>query len=289
MPPPANTTLINSKGRYVDGPAAPLAIVNVEPNTRYRLRIISMSCDPNFTFSIDGHTLTIIEADGEYTAPYLVDSFQIFAGQRYSAILETNRPVANYWVRAQPNAGRGSQGFASGINSAILRYAGAPIEDPSTQLSPSTLPLLEYDLRPLCNESAPGAPGPDGADVSYTLSTSFDVVKHQFLINGATWTSPTVPVLLQILSGAHSAQDLLPTGSVYPLPRDKVIEIILPGSNIGGPHPFHLHGVRLLFLPSHSARCINVFPPAHFRCYSECGLKHLQLRQPCSKRRGQHW
>jgi hypothetical protein len=41
---------------------------------------VSISCDPNFTFSIDGHNLTIIEVDGVSTQPLVVDSLQIFAG-----------------------------------------------------------------------------------------------------------------------------------------------------------------------------------------------------------------
>jgi len=57
--------------------------------TRYRFRLISISCDPNFTFSIDGHKLTIIEADGENVQPLVVDSIQIFAAQRYSFVVST--------------------------------------------------------------------------------------------------------------------------------------------------------------------------------------------------------
>jgi iron transport multicopper oxidase len=49
------------------------------PNS-YRLRLVSISCDPNFTFSIDGHQMTIIEVDGVNHRPLLVDSLQIFAG-----------------------------------------------------------------------------------------------------------------------------------------------------------------------------------------------------------------
>ena len=29
------------------------------------MRIISMSCDPFYNFTIDGHQMTVIEADGE--------------------------------------------------------------------------------------------------------------------------------------------------------------------------------------------------------------------------------
>ena len=68
----------------------------------------------------------------------------------------------------------------------------------------------------------------------------------KFQINGVSFVPPTVPVLLQILSGAQTAQDLLPSGSVYPLPSNSTIELSLPAGPVGGPHPFHLHGVSLL-------------------------------------------
>lgn len=48
------------------------------------MRMINMACDPNYTFSIDGHTMTIIEADGVNVDPLGVDSIQIFAGERPS-------------------------------------------------------------------------------------------------------------------------------------------------------------------------------------------------------------
>jgi iron transport multicopper oxidase len=78
--PTSNSTLINGIGRYAGGPSVSLATVNVVSGVRYRLRLVSISCDPNFTFSIDGHNLTIIEVDGVSTQPLVVDSLQIFAG-----------------------------------------------------------------------------------------------------------------------------------------------------------------------------------------------------------------
>lgn len=196
-----------------------------------------MSCDPNFTFSIDKHTLLVIEADGENTTPLLVDSLQIFAGQRYSVVLVANQPVGNYWIRSQPNQDRGVQGFDGGVNSAILRYAGALAVDPQTPFLPSTQPLNEVNLSPLSNKAAPGNASADGADVSLTISHFFDFDSFTFKMNGVAWIPPTVPVLLQILSGAHTAQDLLPQGSIFPLPRNKVIQLTLPGTdgNQGGP------------------------------------------------------
>jgi iron transport multicopper oxidase len=94
-----DATLINGKGRAFDGTLranTPLAIINVVQGKRYRLRIVNIACDPNYMFSIDGHTFQVIEADGESHRNLTVDSLQIFAGQRYSVVLNANRPIANY-------------------------------------------------------------------------------------------------------------------------------------------------------------------------------------------------
>ena len=58
--PVANSTLINGLGRYSGGPSSPLAVVNVRPNKRYRIRLASISCDPNYVFSIDNHNMVSI-------------------------------------------------------------------------------------------------------------------------------------------------------------------------------------------------------------------------------------
>nr|BAU94251.1 laccase [Pholiota microspora] len=256
--PTSDATLINGKGRYAGGPTVPLTVIRVLPNKRYRFRLVSISCDPNFTFSIDGHSLTIIEADGINTQPLVVDSIQIFAGQRYSFVLKTNQAIDNYWIRALPNIG--TQGFDGGINSAILRYWGAPVADPTTTSTASN-PLLETNLHPLTNPAAPGVPTPGAADVNLNLDIQFSFTDLKFTVNGATFVPPTAPVLLQILSGAMTAADLLPEGSVYVLPPNKVVEITIPGGSIGSPHPIHLHGHAFSVVRSAGSTVYNYVNP----------------------------
>lgn len=70
-------------------------------------------------------------------------------------------------------------------------------------------------------------------------------VNGLFEIDGVSFIPPTVPVLLQILSGAQTAQSIMPNGSIIALPPNSVIELNLPGGVVGGGHPFHLHGVRV--------------------------------------------
>ncbi|KAF8237984.1 laccase 2 precursor [Tricholoma matsutake] len=253
--PTANSTLINGLGRYLNGPPSPLAIVNVVQGKRYRLRLVSISCDEDFTISIDGHTLTIIEVDGINSELLVVDSVQIFAGQRYSVVLNANQMVDNYWIRTQPNSE-----VDGGLNLAILRYAGATIADPTT-MSDLKNPMLETNLHPLENPGAPGQPRQGGADVTLNLNIAYNFTSSTYTMNGATFNPPPAPVLLQILSGARSAHDLLPPGSIYPLPPNKVIEVSIPGIAKGAPHPFHLHGHHFDVVRSAGSSVYNYHNP----------------------------
>ncbi|KAJ7860046.1 laccase [Mycena leptocephala] len=242
LPAVFNSTLINGLGRYEGGPLSDLAVINVSRGKRYRFRLVSMSCDPNYIFSIDGHAMTIIEVDGVNHQPLTVDSIQIFAGQRYSFVLNATRPAANYWIRAQPTLRNSNQGFVNATNMAILRYAGAPKRDPSTN-STITRPLAETALHPLVPSKVPGKPFPGGADVNLHLVIDRNATSGLWMLNNKTFVSPNVPVLLQILSGKHSAQELLPkNNSLYELFPNQVVEISIPGGKPGSPHPFHLHG-----------------------------------------------
>ncbi|KAL0954168.1 hypothetical protein HGRIS_005301 [Hohenbuehelia grisea] len=258
--PHPDSTLFNGLGRSLNGPQSPLYVMNVVQGKRYRIRLLNIACDPNYMFSIDGHTLTIIEADGENTQPLQVDSFQIFVGQRYSFVLHATQPVGNYWIRANPNSG--DPGFVNNMNSAILRYKGARNVNPVTNQTTTGLkPFSETSLHPLSNPQAPGKPHPGGADVNINLSFGFDPAQVLFTVNGTPFQPPTVPVLLQILSGVHDAQDLLPSGSVYTLPPNKVVELTMPALALAGPHPIHLHGHSFSVVRSAGSDAYNYDDP----------------------------
>lgn len=121
--------MINGKGRYLGGPSVPLAVVNVIQGKRsvpglalerktshrcynsYRFRLVSISCDPSFLFSIDSHTMTVIEVEGTNVQPLPIDAVEIFAGacssnpiirsinqpetgQRYSVVVRCSFPFS---------------------------------------------------------------------------------------------------------------------------------------------------------------------------------------------------
>jgi iron transport multicopper oxidase len=71
------------------------------------------------------------------------------------------------------------------------------------------------------------------------------VLLQVFLFFFFLFSIPHLISFPQVLSGAQSATDLLPSGSVFTLPANSVVELSIPGGTAGAPHPFHLHGVRL--------------------------------------------
>ncbi|KAJ7932147.1 laccase [Mycena leptocephala] len=238
--PAPSSNLIQGLGRTASTLTAPLGVLTVTKGLRYRIRLVNMACDPNYVFSIDGHSnLTIIEADGITTSPYTVDSIQIYVGQRYSFILNANQPVGNYWIRANPSTG--PKGFTGGINSGVLRYVGAAVADPTTTQTTSVTPFNEVNLHVRDNSGLCSG--------------------GKFFVNGVSFVPPTTPVLLQILSGAETAASLLPSGSVIALPKSSTIELSLPGGAVGGGHPFHLHGHAFDVVRSASSSVYNYVNP----------------------------
>lgn len=144
---------------------------------------------------------------------------EIFVGQRYSFVLKADQDISNYWVRAHPDAG--PQGFEGGINSAILRYDGAPSIDPKTMESNPVKPLSETDLHPL---DGPGVITKGPADIYKTMEFEYidSPTNPVYTVNGKSFQpSTTYPILLQVLNKWPQ--------STYILPPNKIIELTIPG------------------------------------------------------------
>ena len=83
--------------------------------------------------------------------------------------------------------------------------------------------------------------------MSLNLDFAFNFTAFDFTVNGASFVPPTVPVLLQILSGVSAAEDLLPSGDVYVLPPNKVIELTIPGGGGVAPPVSPSFGTGLMY------------------------------------------
>jgi FtsP/CotA-like multicopper oxidase with cupredoxin domain len=75
----------------------------IERNKTYRLRLVNTGSFASIRFSVDNHTLTLIEADGTLLAPTEVAGVTIAVAQRYSVLLYANQTSSTngtYWMRA---------------------------------------------------------------------------------------------------------------------------------------------------------------------------------------------
>ncbi|KAL9089949.1 MAG: hypothetical protein Q9165_005478 [Trypethelium subeluteriae] len=73
---------------------------------RYLLRVINVSFDTTFIFSIDNHDLAIISVDFVPIRHYTAHSVLVGIGQRYNVVVEANPVKAppgmtDFWIRAQ--------------------------------------------------------------------------------------------------------------------------------------------------------------------------------------------
>ncbi|KAJ7124453.1 laccase [Mycena epipterygia] len=265
-PAPASG-LINGVGRYVGGPATPWSVINVVAGKRYRLRVVNISAFAAYIFSIDGHTFDVIETDGIATVPLTVSSFEIHVAQRYSIVLHANSVVGNYWIRA-PMDGEVGNSPTLDINNvkAILRYAGAPIQDPITStviIDPIAAKnggsmLQEFQLATLINPGAPGGSAPADHVIDLSFGTAGDGIWE---INGIVYTPPTLPTLLKIINGATVDTDFNVSEHTFILKQNEVVELIIHGSDHGIKHPFHLHGHAFDIVKSASGPTNYINPP----------------------------
>lgn len=74
--------------------------MTLAPNKTYRLRLINTGSFVAMRFAVDGHVLTVIEADGTAVTPFDVSAVSVAVAQRYSVLLRTNETAGAYWMRA---------------------------------------------------------------------------------------------------------------------------------------------------------------------------------------------
>lgn len=82
------------------------AVLNIDPNSVYRIRMVNAGFFLPFEFELDGHLLEVVEADGTLVEPLQVESLTMSVAQRYSFVLlpqDAHFKEKNYWMHAHFN------------------------------------------------------------------------------------------------------------------------------------------------------------------------------------------
>ncbi|XP_063978189.1 uncharacterized protein LOC135163015 [Diachasmimorpha longicaudata] len=140
----ADNFLINGRGQWFNSTSntstdTPLAVINVEPNRRYRFRMVnSLSWTCSVQMTIQDHNMTLVATDGEPVIPKNVTTITSFSAERYDFVLTTTQEPRSYWIQVR---GRGACEDRKVVQYAILRYSGSQLREPEGE-------RLTYD-RPL--------------------------------------------------------------------------------------------------------------------------------------------
>jgi FtsP/CotA-like multicopper oxidase with cupredoxin domain len=163
----------------------------LEPNKRYRLRIINVGSIATINVSVDGHVLTVIEADGTEIVPVNVTNLDVAVAQRYSVIIDTNQPAGEYFIRGTLTDDMLSYDNPA-LNKdqrAILRYSNAPSSTAAPADAAPTIPgnFTGFDatsLKPLHAQDPPNAYKQETLDINFGISQQSD---FRAFFNGTSW------------------------------------------------------------------------------------------------------
>lgn len=90
----SNCTLVS--GKSPNCTAGSLYKTRIHTGNQVRLRLISHSTSTPFLYSIDNHTLEIVEIDGVEVTPIATTRIFMNPGQRYSVVVAANQTAGNY-------------------------------------------------------------------------------------------------------------------------------------------------------------------------------------------------
>ncbi|XAR60286.1 L-ascorbate oxidase [Bertholletia excelsa] len=247
-------------------------VLRVQPNKTYRLRVASTTALASLNLQIGNHKMVLVEADGNYLQPVVVEDMDIYSGESYSVLFTTDQdPSRNYWVSVSVR-GRAPQ-TPQGLT--ILNYL------PNT---PSNLPPSPPPVAPFWNNythskifsnkilSLMGSPKPPRSFHRriILLNTQNYVDGYtRWAINNVSLVLPTTPYLGSVKYRLKAAYDhSLPpdnfpenydimkpaanknatNGSgLYVFAYNTTIDVILQNANALSEntseiHPWHLHG-----------------------------------------------
>ncbi|KAK6462931.1 Cupredoxin [Scheffersomyces coipomensis] len=229
---------------------------SVEPDTTYLLRIVNVGLFTSQYFYIQHQSLTIVEIDGVYVEPVMVDSIYISTGQRYSVLVKTSKAadlnermvnIIDYEMLdvLPPDLELVSTSWVQYNKSAVLP---APLANHNYfDFIKALNPVEEFELVPLHKELI--LPDADyKIELNFTMEVLGDGVTYA-LFNKHTYVPPKVPTLLSVFSaGEYSGGDFSTISEIYgsntnsyTVRNNEIIEIVL--NNLDpGKHPFHLHG-----------------------------------------------
>ncbi|KAI5056288.1 hypothetical protein GOP47_0028106 [Adiantum capillus-veneris] len=256
---------------------APL-VLRVQPGRTYRLRLASVTSLASLNFQIEGHNMTIVEADGNYVEEVELDNLNIYSGESYSVLVKAHEHPPSgrksFWVvsRVQGRLPKTPPGLAIlvyGDDQTVPRPSSLPPPPPAAwndtafKIHQSRLMVAKQGLVP-----CPPARSEKQVILLNTQNRVAGVIK--WAINNISLASPATPFLPALKFALTAAVDSTPPPITYPthtydifsppknpnarfgtqvyrFPLNSTVDFILQNANTltvnnSEVHPWHIHG-----------------------------------------------
>ncbi|KAI0531744.1 Cupredoxin [Xylaria digitata] len=254
-----------------------LYTTKVRTGQRVRLRLINSSSFFSYWFSIDNHSLSIVELDGIEISPIMARGVYLNIGQRASVIITANQTAGNYYIRATlpktcflPYVPYTNDGLAAGKYEVkgILSYYDVPLDEtPIGIMGNTSNPYgvenngvrgdvwegcddMPFDLpKPICEMQAYEVPEENKHYIEYMFRQAQDV--NRIFINKTAYAPlPDNATLWKAIEQQFVAAKVNSYNSWGFGLSQQVL--LVPGANKGAQvvinsrdameHPWHLHG-----------------------------------------------
>ncbi|CAH9109664.1 unnamed protein product [Cuscuta europaea] len=242
----------------------------------YRIRIGSLTSLSALSFQIEGHSMTVVEADGHYVEPFEVTNLFIYSGETYSVLVNASQdPTRSYWMSSAVVAR--NRTTPNGL--AILTYLNsnsAAKKPPTTPPEAARWDDLDSRLKQSWDIVARKdrvVEVPKTSDrVILMLNTQNNIDgKKKWAMNGVSLKFPEKPYLIALKDGllrggVNQTQppdsydvknydiysepknpNATASSSYYKLKFNSTVDVILQNANVlsgqvSETHPWHLHG-----------------------------------------------
>jgi len=247
--PVPDSILINGLGQLNCTSNCTYETISIPAKSKTRLRIINQSAFGVISFSIEGHTLTVIEVDGVVVSPRTVDVIRINVAQRYSVVVSANGVAGKYKIHAAfdqdifPSPSLYPEAFAYLEVGGVGHVRYIPRNNSRTILSgrrfsgdnSSDLIDLPTNLHPFPSKCVPKAHRQ--IPLTITLYPNADNVTTAHF-NDISFRGPMGTTLTQLLL---ASQPFPNTSQVIYLNSNEVVDFVI-FNNDTGEHPIHIHG-----------------------------------------------
>lgn len=248
-PPPSDNILFNGSNINPNGAGGNYYKVQLTPGKRHLLRLINPSVENEFSVSLVGHDMTVIETDFVPVDAFTTSSVYLGIGQRYHVTIDASQAVGNYWFNVTFS---GTGGCGTSVNphpAAIFSYVGAPNALPTNPgtAPPDSLCADNTNFVPIVSRTAPltnFSPTQDNLPVTFTVDPAISRVFWE--VNGSAiqvqWNKPTLQYVLEGSTNFPTDENLIQ------VPQSNIWSVWLIQNVSPVPHPLHLHGHDFLVL-----------------------------------------